>query len=76
MMKLKDILLLVSAIGGIILYVSGIIMLPKSVEANASDIAVLQECQSTMEKKIIGVEKDLQYIKLQTDKIGNKLGVV
>lgn len=76
MMKIKDILLLVSAVGGIILYTSGVLMLPKSVEANASDIVLLQSCQQTMEGRIIRVEKDVQYIREQTDKISGKLGVI
>lgn len=76
MMKTKDILLLVSAVGGILLYVSGVLMLPKSVEANASDIAALQQCQSVMERKMVSVEKDVQYIREQTDKISGKLGVI
>ena len=76
MLKLKDLLLIISAIGGIILYLSGVLMLPKSVEANASDITTLQQCQTAMEKKLVSVEKDVQYIKAQTDKIGDKLGVM
>ena len=76
MLKLKDLLLIISAVGGITIYLSGVIMLPKAVDANASDIVSLQQCQTAMEKKLVSVEKDVQYIKVQTDKIGNKLGVL
>lgn len=76
MIKLKDILLIISAVGGILLYLSGVLMLPRSVEANASDIVVLQQCQSIMERKMVSVEKDVQYIREQTDKISGKLGVM
>ena len=64
------------AAGAILLWISGLIALPKNVDANASDINRLQESQIKTDLRLQSVEKDVQYIREWTDKVSEKLGVM